>query len=66
MSKTNLDVFYYLVERDCNKASVYSNNMYWPPVCYLAMKFGISNKKAHTYLKEWADEKKANVDESNT
>lgn len=56
--RSNLDVFYYLVERDCNKASVYSNNMYWPPVCYLAMKFGISNKKAKQYIDAWREEQK--------
>lgn len=65
MSRTNLDVFYYLVERDCNKASVYSVNMYKPEVVYLAMKFDISNKKASKYIEAWKQEMKAVMDESN-
>ena len=52
----NIEVFYYLIDKECNKASVYNRYMYKPSVCYLAMKFGISNKKAHQYLEDFKKE----------
>lgn len=54
--KTNLEVFYYLVDKECNKSIAYSANMYTPEVIYLAKKFGISNKKAQKYILDWKKE----------